>query len=79
MLTLPEFIALYGARGLSETLDIKLATVRNWIYFNAIPCPQSAYKLIKYSEGLLTWESIYLPFVEYRELIKDRPAKSKLS
>ncbi|CAH6911448.1 hypothetical protein VCHA31O73_360022 [Vibrio chagasii] len=60
---LPEFIKSIGVNVISEDLGYGKTTVSSWYHLQKAPRPHAAKKLIEYSKGSLTWESIYLPYV----------------
>jgi len=65
---LETFIAKQGGdTAVAKKLKLNYETVRKWRILHSSPRPWHAYKLIKLSEGLLTWEDVYLPFAKKRK------------
>lgn len=64
MFTLQMYIEHKGAAVVARELDIEIMTVLNWKNFKHAPKPHSAARMIELTNGLLTWESIYKPFVD---------------
>lgn len=63
VLTLSDYIKKQGATKLSKDLERPLRTIQNWQYMKRMPEPANAALLIDHANGVLTWESIYKPFV----------------
>lgn len=64
MFTLQMYIEHKGPAKVAEELGLELMTILHWKNFKHAPKPHSAAKLIELTNGLLTWESIYKPFVD---------------
>jgi len=64
MFTLSEYIERKTVAQVSRDLGVDSSTVSQWKALIASPRPHTAYKLIQQTNNLLTWESIYLPYVE---------------
>lgn len=62
---LNEFIEKVGRTRLSEILNVTRSTVHKWTTHEQAPRPATAYLLVMYSQGALTWEDIYRPFAEH--------------
>lgn len=62
-LTLREFITQIGANELAMRLNVSKQTVSFWFTFRTAPKPTTAAQIIELSYGLVTWESIYKPYV----------------
>ncbi len=62
-LTLREFIEHLGAGKLAMQLNVSRQAVAQWANFKAAPKPATAAEIIELSYGLVTWESIYQPYV----------------
>lgn len=66
-ITLPQFIDGLGAGKVAGLIGVDPATVRYWRNFVNCPRPESAAKLIELSLGLLSWESIYQPYIDHNK------------
>jgi len=66
-LTLVEYIEFMGAVKVAEQTDVDPASVYYWKQLKTAPSPHNAWKLIKDSNGILTWAGIYQPFVDNLE------------
>lgn len=65
MFTLQQYIEHKGVAVVSRELDADIATVSQWKLFKSAPRPHTAAKLIALTNGLLTWASIYQPYVDH--------------
>lgn len=63
--TLQLYIEHKGAATVARELGVESATVSHWKLFKAAPRPHIAAALIQQTNGLLTWEGIYQPFVDH--------------
>jgi DNA-binding XRE family transcriptional regulator len=63
-LQLTNFIDAYGLVKLANDLGITRQAVMHWHVGTHAPTPIIAYKIIQLSNGLVDFNSIYLPFVE---------------
>lgn len=63
-LNLREFIEQIGMNNLAMKLNVSKQTVSLWYNFKNAPKPFTASQIIELSYGLVTWESIYKPYVE---------------
>ena len=63
-ITLPQFIDSVGAAKVARLLNISVQTVCFWREFHSCPRPETAKKLIEISLGMLSWQSIYEPYVK---------------
>lgn len=59
VLDIKQFIHLYGVKHIAQLIEAKPITVYSWLYQGRYPSVEFAYRLIKKSNGLLTWQSIY--------------------
>lgn len=65
MFTLLSYIHHKGAATVARELGVTEMTVSHWNAYRSAPTPHNAAKLIQLTNGLLTWESIYQPFVDH--------------
>ncbi len=63
-LTLREFIEQIGPNELAMRLNVSKQTVSFWFNFQTAPKPMTAAQIIELSYGLVSWESIYKPYVD---------------
>jgi hypothetical protein len=63
-LTLREFIDQIGPNKLAMTLNVSKQTVSLWYNLQTAPKPLTAGQIIELSYGLVSWESIYKPYVD---------------
>lgn len=63
-LTLREFIDQIGPNKLAMTLNVSKQTVSLWYNLATAPKPLTAAQIIELSYGLVSWESIYKPYVD---------------
>lgn len=59
VLNIKQFIELYGVKHIAQLINCKPITVYSWLYQGRFPSVEFAYRLVKKSNGLLTWQSIY--------------------
>lgn len=83
VLTIAQFIENKGLSPLARELGMCIATLHNWREYISSPRPTQAKKIISLSQGKLTWESIYSPYVAHRrkqlkKLNKDQPKQLSL-
>jgi len=71
-LTLRQFIDQIGPSKLAMALNVSKQTVSLWYTLTTAPRPLSAAQIIELSYGLVTWESIYKPYVEMNAREKER-------
>lgn len=64
-LTLPQYIEIKGVPVVAAELGVEAQTVHYWKAFRSAPKPHTAAKLVALTNGLLTFESIYKPYVEH--------------
>lgn len=62
--TLVQYIQALGAPKVARTLGVEPSTVYYWAQYKSVPAPKTAAKLIEISLGLLSWESIYQPYID---------------
>lgn len=65
MFTLREYIEHKGVHQVAREMGLDAATISQWKNFKAVPRPHNATKLIQLTNGLLTWASIYQPYVDH--------------
>lgn len=65
MFTLKEYIEIKGVNQVARECGVEPATVTAWKSFKSSPRPHVAHLLIRTTNDLLTWESIYQPFVDH--------------
>lgn len=65
MFTLQEFIEHKGVNQVARDAGVESTTVSHWKSFRSAPRPHVAYKLIQMTSGLLTWEGIYMPYLNH--------------
>jgi len=63
--TLTDYIDHKTGAQVARELGIEEQTVYYWKHKRSVPRPHTAAKLINLTGGLLTWESIYQPFVDH--------------
>lgn len=66
MITLREFFEKQSKeqkKKLQTCLGISSQLIDHWMSEDTAPKPETAYELIEYTRGLLSWDGIYLPFV----------------
>jgi DNA-binding XRE family transcriptional regulator len=63
-MTFQQYIEAIGMQKLAETLGITRQNVHHWHICKQAPRPEMAYRLIALSNGLLSWEKIYQPYIE---------------
>ena len=65
VITLSDFLRRVNIQTVADKLGVTRQSVYYWQQMHSFPRPEKALKLIELSMGSLTWESIYLPYVEY--------------
>jgi hypothetical protein len=65
MFTLQNYIVAKGAPVVAKEMGVEEATVSAWKLFKSAPRPHLASALVRMTNGLLTWEGIYQPFVDH--------------
>ena len=65
MFTLQMYIEHKGVNQVAREVGVEGAAVSHWKLFKAAPRPHLAAMLIQMTNGLLTWEGIYQPFVDH--------------
>lgn len=63
--TFKEFIEQVGRPRLAAILGVTRSAVHKWTTHEQAPRPATAYHLIMFSQGTLSWEAIYKPFAEH--------------
>jgi hypothetical protein len=63
-ITLKDYVNAIGKAKLAEQLGITEEAIYYWTRYINAPRPHVAFRLIQISNGLLTWEKIYQPFVD---------------
>lgn len=64
---LGAFVEAYGQGRLAEALGISRQAIYHWQLGNNVPNVLLAYRIIKLSNGLVDFNSIYLPYCELAE------------
>lgn len=64
LFTLQDYIEHKGAAEVAREVGVDDVAVHYWKTFQRAPRPHTAHKLIQITNGLLTWEGIYQPFVD---------------
>ena len=64
-LTLREFIDHLGPNELAMRLNVSKQAVSTWYTLTSAPKPITAGQIIELSHGLVSWESIYKPYVDF--------------
>lgn len=59
-----DYIKKTGKAVINRDLGIPISTLSKWQRLQKAPRPLSAARLIEYSDGLLSWSSIYQPYIE---------------
>lgn len=62
---------------LMQNLAISPQLIDHWTSEESAPRPETAFELIEYTRGVLSWEGIYLPYVK-RKLSLSDPNQQKL-
>lgn len=65
MFTLQQYIEHKGVHQVAREMGVEAQSVSAWKNFKAVPRPHHGARLIELTNGLLTWASIYQPFVEH--------------
>lgn len=63
-MNITEYIKKVGKKKINEDLNIPISTIAKWEKLEKSPRPMTAARLIEYSRGILSWASIYAPYVE---------------
>jgi len=63
--TLKDFIENVGRSRLCQILNVTRSTIHKWTTHEQAPRPATAYHLIMFSQGVLSWEAVYKPFAEH--------------
>ena len=63
--TLQMYITQKGAANLSRELKVSESAVSFWFHMQNAPRPETAALMIEQTNGVLTWEGIYRPYVEH--------------
>ena len=63
--TFREFIEQVGRSRLCTILGVTRSTVHKWTTHEQAPRPATAFHLIMFSQGVLSWEAVYKPFAEH--------------
>lgn len=66
-----DYIKKVGKKIIYSELGIPVSTQEKWETLEKCPRPKTAAILIENSNGLLTWDSIYAPYIEAQKLLKD--------
>ena len=77
-MNLIEYIEKLGALKIAKKLGINKATVYSWVHMKSIPKPHTAFMIILESNGLITWEGIYEPYLSREKSIKKAMRQSKM-
>jgi hypothetical protein len=62
--TLQQYIGHKGVNQVAREVGVEGTAVSRWFNLKAAPRPHLAHLLIQMTNGLLTWEGIYQPFVD---------------
>lgn len=62
-ISLEEYIRIKTITGVAKDINVSKASVSHWVQYYSSPRPVVAAKLIETSNGLLTWASIYQPYI----------------
>lgn len=62
--TLREYIEHKGVNQVAREVGVEGAAVSKWFNLKGTPRPHLAHLLIRMTNGLLSWEGIYQPFVD---------------
>lgn len=65
MFTLQMYIEHKGVLQVARELGVEGAAVSAWKAYKTAPRPHLASLLIQMTNGLLTWEGIYQPFIDH--------------
>lgn len=63
-ISLQAFISAYGLNKVAKDLGITSQAVYHWDKGTHVPSPIKAYQMIKLSNELLSFDSIYRPYAE---------------
>lgn len=69
-LNLAQYIALVGKPVIARYMDVSVTAVESWMKFDCAPSTLNAWKLIERAGGVLTWESVYQPYIDF--MIKEK-------
>lgn len=70
---LVTYIQGLGAPKVARAIGVEVATVYYWAQYKTCPRPIQAAKLIEISLGLLSWESIYQPYIDHINAVNENP------
>ncbi len=65
LFTLQDYIELRTGAAIARDLGVDEQTVYFWKSKRSAPKPHTAARLIALTNGLLSWEGIYQPFVDH--------------
>jgi transposase-like protein len=65
MFTLQMYIEHKGVNQVAREVGVEPTAVSAWKSFKSAPRPHLASLLIEMTNGLLTWESVYQPYVDH--------------
>lgn len=63
---LTQWISAMGNKKVIALLGVSIETIYQWKRADTSPKVMMAHKIIKLSNGLVTWESVYAPYVRRR-------------
>jgi hypothetical protein len=63
-MTLESYVERIGPARFAELISVSESTVYAWASLEKCPRPDAAWKIIIASNGLLTFDSIYTPFMK---------------
>jgi len=63
-MTLEDFILKIGVQRFCKMFEITDSTVYTWLNYEKCPRPELAWKIIVASSGLVTYDSIYSPYMK---------------
>ena len=76
MITLVEYLETVSSTKLAKTVGVSYDTVNKWGLLKAAPKPDVAFKLIELSQGALSFDTIFMPYVQKKLKIKSSNKKA---
>lgn len=71
-MTLTQWIAHKTVSGCAQTLGIPMTTVSSWYHHRALPRPKLMMKIVKHTDGIVTYEEMIEDFVKHNSKIKSK-------
>lgn len=62
-MTLKEYANHIGPRALAREIGVSHSAIYQWVSLEKCPGPKAAWKLVAFSNGLLSLNEIYAPFM----------------